>query len=319
MARIRSIKPEFWTSEQVMECSPNARLVFVGMWNFCDDGGNHPASAKTLKAEVLPGDDITAATVQGYVDELIAVGLIEKYEACGNLYWHVTGWHHQKIDQPTFKYIGPDGTIPEGAPKRRHAAQKSASVRQALAERSPNTHQEINDSDNPGSANTGRTFAERSPPESSRVDGKGVNPSTHQAATDDSRARAKRDPTEANGIPPTHHQRAADLTRLLRERGASLQSSDPRVIGWAIDGISDAAALFALELAQSRRLERGDPSPINAGYLDAFIRDQRPTHGAKDAESRPVSKRAKRAEELYRARHEAAPGVVVDGTADRVD
>ena len=41
MARIRSIKPEFWTAEQVMECSPMARLLFIGMWNFCDDGGNH--------------------------------------------------------------------------------------------------------------------------------------------------------------------------------------------------------------------------------------------------------------------------------------
>ncbi len=44
MARIRSIKTEFWTAEQVMECSPIARLLFIGMWNFCDDGGNHPAT-----------------------------------------------------------------------------------------------------------------------------------------------------------------------------------------------------------------------------------------------------------------------------------
>ena len=30
-----------WTSEQIVECSPIARLLFIGMWNFCDDGGNH--------------------------------------------------------------------------------------------------------------------------------------------------------------------------------------------------------------------------------------------------------------------------------------
>ena len=63
MARIRTIKPEFWTSEQVMECSPLARLLFIGVWNFCDDAGNHPMSAKTLKALVFPGDDITSAKV----------------------------------------------------------------------------------------------------------------------------------------------------------------------------------------------------------------------------------------------------------------
>jgi len=34
MARIRTIKPEFWTAEQVMELSRDARLLFIGMWNF---------------------------------------------------------------------------------------------------------------------------------------------------------------------------------------------------------------------------------------------------------------------------------------------
>lgn len=41
MARIRTIKPEFWTAEQVMELSRDARLLFIGMWNFCDDAGVH--------------------------------------------------------------------------------------------------------------------------------------------------------------------------------------------------------------------------------------------------------------------------------------
>jgi hypothetical protein len=45
MARHRVVKPEFFTNEQVVECSTNARLLFVGMWCFCDDGGVHPASA----------------------------------------------------------------------------------------------------------------------------------------------------------------------------------------------------------------------------------------------------------------------------------
>lgn len=104
MARIRSIKPEFCTSEQVVDCSPIARLLFVCMWCFCDDAGNHVASAKTLKMEVFPGDDITAAEVQSLVDELIRAGLIVEYLAEGRLYWHVTGWHHQKIDKPNYKH-----------------------------------------------------------------------------------------------------------------------------------------------------------------------------------------------------------------------
>lgn len=104
MARIRSIKPEFWTSEQVMECSPLARLLFIGLWNFCDDAGNHPASARTIKAEIFPADDISTDDVSRLLDELSSNGLITLYTAQDKDFWHVTGWHHQKIDKPTYKY-----------------------------------------------------------------------------------------------------------------------------------------------------------------------------------------------------------------------
>ncbi|MCW5664027.1 MAG: hypothetical protein KIT35_09350 [Piscinibacter sp.] len=121
MARIRSIKPEFWVSEQVAECSTNARLTFVGLWNFCDDHGVHPAKPKTLKAELYPMDDVTAADVGGWVQELIRVGLVREFEAAedGERYWHVTGWdRHQKIDRPSYKHPAPppqDSTSPRRA------------------------------------------------------------------------------------------------------------------------------------------------------------------------------------------------------------
>ena len=105
MARIRTVKPEFWTSEQVVECSPIARLMFIGMWNFCDDHGNHPASYKTLKMEVFPGDDISTSEIEIYVNELLKNELIVKYDGGnGREYWHVTGWHHQKIDKVSAKH-----------------------------------------------------------------------------------------------------------------------------------------------------------------------------------------------------------------------
>lgn len=105
MARIRSIKPEFWSSEQVMECSPTARLLFIGLWNFCDDAGNHVASAKTIKAEIFPGDDISSMEVQRMLDELSSNSLIAFYANGDKQYLHVTGWKkHQKIDRPTFKH-----------------------------------------------------------------------------------------------------------------------------------------------------------------------------------------------------------------------
>lgn len=124
MARIRTIKPEFWASEQVMECSPIARLLFIGLWNFCDDAGNHVDSEKTIKAEIFPGDDISTADVRRMLDELSSNGLIVPYTNAGKGFIHVTGWKHQKIDRPSFKHP----PFPEG---------DSTNIRRTLYEHSP--------------------------------------------------------------------------------------------------------------------------------------------------------------------------------------
>jgi len=109
MARIRSIKPEFWTSEQVMECSLNARLLFIGIWNFADDLGRMPLSIKTIKASIFPGDDISIDAIRGMIVELSKNDLVLIYENSGREYLHVTGWNkHQRIDKPqSAKHPGP--------------------------------------------------------------------------------------------------------------------------------------------------------------------------------------------------------------------
>lgn len=119
MARIRSIKPDFWTSEQVMECSPIARLMFVGMWNFADDHGRMPCAPKTIKAQIFPSDDIDSANVRRMVDELSSNGLVRLYEVDGKEFLLITGWHHQKIDKrQAAKYPEPPK---EHSPKVRRA------------------------------------------------------------------------------------------------------------------------------------------------------------------------------------------------------
>lgn len=103
MARIRSIKPEFWTSGQIMDCQPLTRLMFIGTWNFCDDAGNHPAEPRRIKAQLFPGDDtVTSKSVLGMLQELSANALISFYDGPDGLkYFHVTGWQkHQRIDKP---------------------------------------------------------------------------------------------------------------------------------------------------------------------------------------------------------------------------
>lgn len=113
MARQRMIKPEFWTSEQIVQCSFIARLLFIGLWNFCDDQGVHPNSPKKLKMRIFPADDITSEQIAERLIELVNAGLIVVFDHGNEQYLHVTGWEeHQTIRFPTAQYPSPrDGQI----------------------------------------------------------------------------------------------------------------------------------------------------------------------------------------------------------------
>lgn len=105
MSRIRTIKPEFWTSEQVISCSRDARLMFIGLWNFCDDNGVHTASLVRVKAEIFPADNISISEISSLIEELKLHKLLIEYEVEDHKYWMVTGWKlHQKIDRPNPKH-----------------------------------------------------------------------------------------------------------------------------------------------------------------------------------------------------------------------
>ena len=86
-----------------------ARLMFIGLWNFADDAGRHPLSAKQVKAEIFPADDLTGENILGMLDELSRNDLIVRYAVDGKEYLQITGWHHQRIDKPQkAKHPGPE-------------------------------------------------------------------------------------------------------------------------------------------------------------------------------------------------------------------
>lgn len=98
MARIRTIKPDFWTDGRIVSLSPFARLLFIGMWNFtmCDYG--HVADdAMKLKLQILPMDNVDIVQL---LDELLASKRVMRVEDPeGRTYLHVTRFgDHQKID-----------------------------------------------------------------------------------------------------------------------------------------------------------------------------------------------------------------------------
>lgn len=109
MAKIRSIKPNFFSSSQIANCSRDARLLFIGLWVFGDCRGINKASPHTLRLEVFPGDnDMTTEKTAACIQELIENGLIMEYEVNGEKYWITTGWHkHQVISRPNYRYPPP--------------------------------------------------------------------------------------------------------------------------------------------------------------------------------------------------------------------
>jgi len=99
MARIRTIKPEFWSDGALIECSLSARLLFIGTWNFADDRGNLDRSAKQIKARVFPADAIDCEPL---LHELMTQGLLVEYSASDKKYLHIQGFtKHQLIDRPS--------------------------------------------------------------------------------------------------------------------------------------------------------------------------------------------------------------------------
>jgi 5-methylcytosine-specific restriction endonuclease McrA len=102
MARIRTIKPEFWSDEKIVGLPFSARLFFIGLWNFADDFGALPDKPDQLKMLVLPAEE--RIDVHQMVDLLIACDLLERYVDFenDNTFLLIKNWHlHQKVDKPT--------------------------------------------------------------------------------------------------------------------------------------------------------------------------------------------------------------------------
>ena len=80
MARIRSIHPGLFTDEAFMSASPHARTLLIGLWCEADDLGLFEWKPLTLKARILPADNIDLATL---LDELVSLGCIKQFEIAG--------------------------------------------------------------------------------------------------------------------------------------------------------------------------------------------------------------------------------------------
>lgn len=96
MARIRTIKPDFFTSVDVVSLTPLARLLYIATWIEADREGRMVWNPKTLKLRYLPGDNCDIEELAG---ELVAAGLVIPYKIDEHLYAEIPSFtRHQFIN-----------------------------------------------------------------------------------------------------------------------------------------------------------------------------------------------------------------------------
>lgn len=237
MARIRTIKPEFFTDEKVGECSASARLLFVATWVFADDHGNLERSARQLKAQAFPYDSIDCEPL---IRELIDAGLLVEYESAGKKFLHIKNFRlHQKIDKPSKPRVP---LYEESETAQRTLAEYSASPR-------------------PGRERKGKEGKGKEGSENARARGlPEPEPEPEDA------------PKPAPASDPSYLRQEAVLAIGLREHGVLVTPDHPIVVGWARDGYTLEQCLQA---AAKARETLGPEANIRARYLDQILRDPR--------------------------------------------
>ena len=76
LARIRTIKPEFFTSEDIVALSALARLLYIALWCEADKEGRLVWKPMTFKLRYMPGDD---CNIQALCQEILERGLVKLY------------------------------------------------------------------------------------------------------------------------------------------------------------------------------------------------------------------------------------------------
>lgn len=110
--RIRTTRPEYYTSPTVGEMSWDARLVFHDLWSYVEDNGVNYDSARLFKSACMPYDgDHVIDRIEAAFNELEKLGCIIRYERDGHRLLFIPGFRKwQKVPHPGVCHFMP----PEG-------------------------------------------------------------------------------------------------------------------------------------------------------------------------------------------------------------
>ena len=139
MARIRTIKPEFWQDEKLAPLDPLTRLVFLGLISQADDAGRLVDSVRLIDGLLFPMTDDTCAEALVKLHDL---GVIERgVTASGQRVIQIVNWDkHQKVEKPNLKSALDPIVIADTSAKRRRSVPPA--LRMAIIERDGGVCQE---------------------------------------------------------------------------------------------------------------------------------------------------------------------------------
>lgn len=110
MARIRTIKPDFWTDSFMVQLPPLARLVYISLWTLADDHGLVQDEVERLAMEVMPRE--SGLDFDDWFQFFEASGRLERMVAPdGMSYFKISRWEkHQRVDKPSQSRIAREGS-----------------------------------------------------------------------------------------------------------------------------------------------------------------------------------------------------------------
>jgi len=121
VARIRTIKPEFFTSPSVAKLDYAERLFFQALWCAADDFGVGETNLNALLGLAFPdSDEITAPILRRFCANVARHLRVTFYTVRGRHYYAIETWEeHQKIEKRPERRKYPTPDDPDAMPDQR--------------------------------------------------------------------------------------------------------------------------------------------------------------------------------------------------------
>ncbi len=161
MARIRSVKPEFWVDRSFVRKVPNrdARMLYMALWNLADEHARLMGDPAYIKGQAFPyaeDDDLTPKVIDALLDTLADAGRVVRYEAEGDPYLFLPRLaKHQRLEaakvpsrlppppdpddpapRPDKSAPDPDGSAPDAAKAHSGTEQQVSAQSESRANKS---------------------------------------------------------------------------------------------------------------------------------------------------------------------------------------